>query len=521
MAGEGDGIRDVGGIAAGPVSDEDPESALARLIRIRDRLREIWSSDRSSLPREEIAALIEAMADSEREIRDLRHRMVVSERHDALTGVLSRPAILAEIERAIAGCSAGRGRGAALLADINRFSAINERFGSAAGDGVLRQVAYRLEQLAEARSDEAPEGEEARLGRIGTDRFLILLPKIASDRDAADMALAILHILEEPVVIGMEAVAVTASIGIVHLPDDAATADAALARAAAALADANRFGRGRIARYRPDVGPPAPTMRALEPDLRSATRFEQLHLVFQPKVRCADGAIVGAEGLLRWRHPEHGLIGPDQFIPLAEETLIIEQIGGFVLGAACKAARAIKNAGFDMTVAINVSARQFGQPAFIERFWRAMKQHDLEPERFEIEISELSMHPSRDDMAGALEALRAIGFRLILDDFGRGQTSLAFLAGLPFDGMTIDRSFVAGIGQSSTAERMIGGALKLADELGLETIAEGVETEAQFAFVRERRCAFAQGFLLSPPVELDAFLALARRSPFLGPASTG
>ncbi len=518
MAGEGGGIRDVGGVAAGPISGEDPESALARLIRIRDRLRELWSSDRASLPRDEIAALIEAMADSEREIRELRHRMVVSERRDSLTGVLSRPAILAETEAAIAGC-AGEGRGAALLADINRFSAINERFGSSAGDGVLRQVARRLERLVEARSDETAEGEEARLGRIGTDRFLVLLPRIASDREATDVALGILHILEEPVVVGTEAVAVTASIGIVHLPEDAGTADAALARAAAALADANRYGRGRIARYRPEIGPPAPAMRALEPDLRSAARFEQLHLVFQPKVRCADGAIVGAEGLLRWRHPEHGLIGPDQFIPLAEETLIIEQIGGFVLGAACKAARAIKNAGFDMTVAINVSARQFGQPAFIERFWRAMKQYDLEPERFEIEISELSMHPSRDDMAGALEALRAIGFRLILDDFGRGQTSLAFLAGLPFDGMTIDRSFVAGIGHSSTAERMIGGALKLADELGLETIAEGVETEAQFAFVRERRCAFAQGFLLSPPVELDDFLALVRHSPFLGPAS--
>ncbi|NVM76874.1 diguanylate cyclase (GGDEF)-like protein [Duganella sp. SG902] len=386
---------------------------------------------------------------------------------------------------------------ALLLVDLDNFKVVNDTAGHAAGDELLKQVATAL--LGAVRATDL-------VGRIGGDEFAIVAWPVADRATALAVADQVTRALRRPFQLESGEFFATASVGLCLYPNDAASMSELVSSADTALYHAKHGGRNRLAEFVPAMTAATQRRAALERELRHAIEQRQLALHYQPQFECAGGALAGVEALLRWRHPEHGLVSPAEFIPIAEDSGLIVQLGSWVLHRACQDVMAWDRAGAPaLTLAVNMSARQLREPGFIDDVMRALALSGLPPERLELELTESVL---MEDVAGAvafMQAARALGVRLSIDDFGTGYSSLAYLQSFPINQLKVDRSFVQLLPQRG--ETVIHAILALAHGFGLSVVAEGVEDQAQLDWLRAAGCEMVQGFLLGKPMPPQDFAA--------------
>ncbi|MGN8092293.1 bifunctional diguanylate cyclase/phosphodiesterase [Methylobacterium sp. 22177] len=428
-------------------------------------------------------------------VRDLRaRRRAESEihylaHHDALTGLANRTSFHARLEREMRTADALGGRLAVLCLDLDRFKEVNDLFGHAAGDAMLRDLALRVGSLLDPRQ---------LMARLGGDEFAILTPQ--ADGSAERLAERILATLAA--VPAASGPVIATSIGIAVYPDDAADQRALLSHADAALYRAKNEGRGTCRRYDASMGAQIRDRRQLEHDLRHAVAKGELELVYQPQTQIESGAITGFEALLRWRHPERGSISPAVFVPIAEETGAILEIGAWVLREACRAAAGWPN---PLAIAVNVSAVQLHNPLFVQFVHGTLYESGLKAERLEIEITETALIRDPARALLTLRQLKALGVHIAMDDFGTGYSSLSNLRSFPFDRIKIDGSFIKAVHSNPQGAAIVRSVLGLGRGLGLAVVAEGVETAEELSFLADEQCHLAQGYLLGRPAPIARF----------------
>jgi diguanylate cyclase (GGDEF)-like protein/PAS domain S-box-containing protein len=414
--------------------------------------------------------------------------------HDALTGLPNRKCLQDHMELALAQSRRAGSRLAVLYLDLDGFKLVNDTMGHGVGDEVLRQVAARLRGCVRAGDTVA---------RVGGDEFVLLLANLEKEH-VAQLALKILDAVSAPLVVEAHRLSMTTSIGVSLYPEDGADADALLRNADIALYRAKESGRNNFQLCTPALNAAVRERLALESDLRRAVDNGELVLYFQPEVVLPSRAIVGAEALVRWKHPQRGLLPPDLFIPLAEDTRLIVPMGEWILREACTQAARFPSGGEGAWfVAVNLSARQFQRGNIKRTVEAALASSGLPADRLELEITESVAMGDVQEAIVTLRKLREMGVRIVLDDFGTGHSSLAYLKSLPLDAIKIDRTFVTAIPGSAADASLVVAILEMARGLSLRVIAEGVETEEQLVFLTAHGCRQAQGYLFGPPVPVS------------------
>jgi diguanylate cyclase (GGDEF)-like protein len=419
---------------------------------------------------------------------------------DSLTGLANRIQMLRSLEQAVADRHGKPGECSLMLLDLDRFKTVNDTLGHPAGDALLRQVSQRLQRVV---------GDKGLVGRQGGDEFKILLPGRHAQAALAHLAQSIISAVSQPYTVEGTSVVIGVSIGLSICPQDGVTADAMTRNADLALYAAKGNGRGVHRFYSSDMHTDAEDRRQLEEDLRRALAADGLHLVYQPVVSSKTEHIVGYEALLRWTHPVRGPISPALFVPIAEDTGLIGQIGEWVMRTACRDAAQWQEG---VRVAVNVSPSQFANPGFPSTVMNALAAAQLSPERLELEITE-SVFLNDDDGTDSMFArLKAIGVRLALDDFGTGYSSLGYLKKAPFDKIKIDQSFVRGAAiRGSRNSAIVKAIVSLAEALGMDTTAEGAETQDELDLIRQLGCSHIQGYIYGRPMPVEDVL-IAQRS---------
>lgn len=469
------------------------ESYDLRLLSPDGQLKRLWTELR---PIVEAGRVIGFRAISQ----DVTERFAVEARirhlaeHDALTGLINRATlhqrIDAMLERRRDGTLRGR-RIAVLCLDLDGFKAINDRYGHAAGDQVLVQAGERIRRLIRGTDIAA---------RLGGDEFAIVFTSPALPEAAVGLGRRVVNALSLPYDLpgGAENAVISASVGVAVYPDDGMDTDTILRAADTAMYCAKELGPGEVRLFEAGMEEQARARRQVEIDLRAALSRGELRLVYQPLVTVDDGSVQGFEALLRWEHPELGSIPPDEFIPIAEASGTIVQIGAWVLQEACREAARWSGGLF---VAVNVSPLEIQRGAqFASTVHDALEASGLPPGRLELEVTEGLLIRNRDAALEALGRVRDLGVRIALDDFGTGYSSLATLRSFPFDKLKVDRRFIAGMGgRSAEDEAIVRAVLGLARGLALPVVAEGVETQDQLQALRKERCAEAQGWLFGRP----------------------
>ncbi len=526
MAGESEQVaRDVGQEAAGifgqlAVQREAPLNEIAkRTLRWRDATSRVIDQIAHELACSEPARLqaqrmLQRSADvtvirlgeafeAERGEVDLelarrQQELVFMATHDALTGLPNRTLILDRAEQLIARSRRTRKLCGALFIDLDGFKAVNDGLGHGAGDELLRAVAARLEHTIR---------EADTLGRVGGDEFVILVDDVAMAAGPEIVADRILDTLRQPfelVAAPSGRVSITASIGVAIASGH--TAADLLRDADIAMYRAKLGGRNRHRLFESGMQDAVQTRVELEMDLREALAERQFHLVYQPMVDLNRLAPVRMEALLRWRRPDARPTGPDQFIPLLEETGLIAEVGRWVLREASARCAGWARDGLDIGVAVNVSAVQLEQDSFVDDVATALDVSGLEPSRLTIEITETALMRDADETARRLRAVKELGVRLSIDDFGTGYSSLAYLQRFPVDELKIDRSFIAQLESSTQRDALISTFVQLGRSLNIKTIAEGIEDETQLSRLQAERCDLGQGYLFARPMEPEACL---------------
>ena len=420
---------------------------------------------------------------------DAQSRMQQLALVDSLTGLANRTQLRDKLQIKLASAAA---RPAALLClNMDHFKRVNDMFGHAAGDVVLRETARRLRKLVRA-SDV--------VARAGGDEFALLLDDMGSEEDALRFGQRVVAELNRGFTSDSGIINSGASVGVVAIPAHGTTVDELLANADLALSAAKAGGRARAEIFRTDMGERLRLRMTMERDLRVAVARKELRLHWQPQVDTARWRVSGCEALLRWQHGELGLIPPLNFIPLAEETGLIVELGAWVLGEACRVG-AQKLPG--LMVAVNVSPIQVVRDDFVNVVRKALAAGGLPAQRLEIEITESLFIDASPKALRNLEALRQMGVRVALDDFGTGYSSLAYLRQFPFDTLKIDRAFVRELVTQHDARAIVRSIVDLASALGMSTVAEGVEEPAQYELLRRAGCAGVQGFLIARPMPID------------------
>jgi len=415
--------------------------------------------------------------------------------YDTLTGLPNRNLLADRVEQGIAQANRHQSLLAMLFIDLDHFKNINDSLGHDVGDGLLQQVAERL-KLCLRRSDT--------IARLGGDEFIALLTEISGEAEASFVAEKMLAVLGDGFEVGGHTVHIAASIGISLFPNDGANKVELMRNADLAMYRAKDSGRNRFAFYEEAMNRKAVERQQLESDLRGAIEQQQFMLYYQPKVALAEDRVVGLEALLRWRHPQLGLISPAVFIPVAEQCGLIHRIGDWVLRQAVLQQRLWQSQGYRIVpVAVNLSAAQFREAGLIAQIERILQEGGLDPRHIELELTESLLMQAETDSAALLGRLHAAGFNLALDDFGTGYSSLSRLKQLPMQTLKIDQSFVRDIATDLNDRSIVTATAAMAHALGMKVVAEGVETMEQLEFIRELRCEEYQGYLFSQPVPAD------------------
>ena len=434
---------------------------------------------------------------------DIRYQAL----HDPLTGLPNRVLFLDRLDRTLARRGA---EVAVVLLDIDNFKLVNDSLGHSAGDELLMAVAPRL--TAALRPEDT-------IARLGGDEFVVLVEQIPDERAAAQVAQRIMAAFEEPFELTAGEHFAKASLGIAVASRAGSTPSALFGDADAALYQAKRRGRGRFEIFDSAMRARTVERLSLENDLRRALEREELHVVYQPIVSLSDGSICSVEALLRWEHPERGLISPVEFIPVAEESGMIEPIGRWVLETACTRAarwRGARQGSKELGISVNLSVRQLMQRDLQATIEGALNVSGLEPSRLSLEITESVLLEEPEGVSATITRIAELGVRFVLDDFGTGYSSLAYLSGLPINGLKVDRSFVTDLGSDERSTAITTAIVRMAQALAVDVIAEGVETECQATALRELECELAQGFHFHRPLDhetLSRILAEERPAP--------
>ncbi|HET6724810.1 MAG TPA: EAL domain-containing protein [Gammaproteobacteria bacterium] len=425
------------------------------------------------------------------ETREIKRRLDHLAHHDVLTGLPNRTLFQDRIEEAMRRARRRRLPAAVLFINLDRFKTINASLGHAVGDRVLQTVAARF--IGALRESDT-------VARLGADEFAVLAEEIESPRSVGLVAQKLLQSLVEPIPEGGINLTASASIGISLYPNDGADADTLLKNAGAAMHDAKQS-RNSYRFFSPEMHESSLDSLLLSNHLRGAVERGEFELHYQPLIDLATDSVNGFEALVRWNHPQRGLISPVEFIPLAEETGLIVPLGEWVIAEACRQARAWLDAGHDgLHMAVNLSAKQFGNRHFVDAVDGILDQTGLPADRLLLEITESMMFPHPEETRRILKQFSEMRIPIAVDDFGTGYSSLAYLRDFPIDYLKIDRSFVNGVPDDSSACTITNTIIAMARNLGLKVIAEGVESAAQLAFLRASGCDEAQGYLFSRPV---------------------
>ena len=422
--------------------------------------------------------------------------------YDALTSLPNRAMFRQRLQRALVHAQRFNEGLAVLFVDLDRFKIINDTLGHEAGDRVLKAVAERLKRCLR---------EVDILACLGGDEFAVLIERVADTRFVGSVARKLLHTVSELLLVEGQEYQITASIGISTYPADGSDATSLLKNADIAMHRAKERGNNNSQFYAAAMNANSMARLSLETGLRHALERGEFLLHYQPKVDIASGRITGMEALLRWMRPDSGMVSPADFIPLTEETGLIVPIGAWVLRAACECNRAWQRRGMPpLRVAVNLSARQFIQANLVSEVARVLDSSDLAPAMLELEITESMVMDNPERAIQTLRQLKSMGISLAIDDFGTGYSSLGYLKRFPIDNIKIDRSFIKDIPRNNDDAIITRTIVDMTHNLRLRAVAEGVETEAQMAFLRQHGCDEMQGYYFSRPLAEDAFFALVQ-----------
>jgi diguanylate cyclase (GGDEF)-like protein/PAS domain S-box-containing protein len=430
-------------------------------------------------------------------------RLIHQATHDGLTGLPNRMMLQERLQHALMRARRSGERVAALFIDLDRFKEVNDTLGHRIGDEVLREIAARLSNLVR---------ETDLLVRLSGDEFMVVVERVSDLESLNTVASKILTELRQPSLVEEHEIRISGSIGISIFPDDAEDVETLLKNADMAMYQAKGAGKNAFQRFSRDLAEKGTSMRVMESSLRAAVTLGQLVLFYQPKVDFKTQRIVGAEALIRWNHPKRGLIGPGEFIHLADDAGLVHEIGDWVLDTAFRQMRLWQDAGLDdIEIAVNLSAGQFSLNNLAESIIERIHRAGCNPKNVEVEVTETGMLRDPVGVGRTLTTLRDHGIRVAIDDFGTGYSSLSHLKRFPIDTLKIDRSFVADVLTDRDDAAIVSAVLALAKALDLRTVAEGVETEAQRASLAAQGCDSFQGFLFSKPLAAEDFVALVHQ----------
>lgn len=474
---------------------------------------ELWTNCQIVLQRDgESEYFIIQVADVT-DIKRSQRRMERMAFYDTLTDLANRRLFQDRLAQAIDHCGRKETTAALLYLDLDQFKRVNDTLGHEAGDNLLRQVANRLIECVRT---------EDTVGRPGGDEFTILLFEVASPSDAGVVAEKIIERLQEPINVAGHNLVITTSIGITIMPTDGKDANILMKNADLAMYRAKERGRNNYQFFREDMNTNAIKRLRIENELREALKKEEFVLYYQPKVDIALQRMIGVESLIRWNHPENGLLAPGEFIDVAEETGVIVELGNWVIQEACRAGRKLcEVGGDDFTTAINISPRQFRDPNLINFIRKCLRESKLDPSNLEVEITETMLMHDVEAASETVQRLHELGVSLAIDDFGTGYSSLSYLKKFPIQTVKVDRSFVMDIPSNQDDMAITAAVIAMAHRLNMQVVAEGVETRAQLKFLHENDCEYAQGYLFSKPEPLDEVMSiLKRRKVKRSPATT-
>jgi diguanylate cyclase (GGDEF)-like protein/PAS domain S-box-containing protein len=427
--------------------------------------------------------------------RELSQKLARLALHDNLTDVPNRALLNDRLAQAIERARRSGHSVALLYVDLDRFKHINDSLGHAVGDQVLQSAALRL--LECVRSSDT-------VSRHGGDEFIVLLAEVMHAQDAAICADKMIRALDAPHRIGIHELRLTASIGIATFPEDAQDAEALIRNADVAMYQAKSNGRNSYQCFKHEMNVQAHTRQTVETDLRRAIERREFVLHYQPKVNLVTGAIAGVEALIRWQHPQQGLLTPNQFISIAEESGLIVAIGRWALEEVCRQARAWQDAGAALvSIAINVSAVELRSTTFFAGVRDIIQSHGLKPSFLEIELTETFMMQDWKSTAEVLRALTALGVRIALDDFGTGYSSLSYMKRFPIDTLKIDQSFVRDMATDPDDASIVSAVINMGRSLHMRVVAEGIETQEQLSLVQTHQCPEGQGHYFCAPVSAE------------------
>jgi len=475
-------------------------------ITARKAMEVALSRVREELEQRVRAAHDELAWSNERLVAEMYERSEVEERarrvslYDTTTTLPNRRLLESRLDEAVRNHQLAGDRLAVLVIDIDDFTKLNDALGHRVGDALLRQVATRL--IDTVRTSDL-------VARVGSDEFAVVLGRLRQLDDAERVATKLGELLSEPYEVDAEQVTATVSIGVAGFPTDGAGPEMLLRNADAALSYAKSRGKAHVQLFEPRMNADLLERLQLEAALRRAIDRREFEVHFQPRINLSTGKVVGAEALLRWRHPEKGVLEPSAFIMVAEDAGLMQPIGEIVLRAACQAAQSWNVAGLgEILVSVNLSPREFRGRSLLPMVSQALIDSGLDAERLEVEITEASLMRDLDKAEHVLVGLQTMGVRIALDNFGTGYSSLSNLRRFPLNALKIDGQFVRAAPDDEADARIVAALVGLATGLGLHVVAEGVETEQQLKFVRNCGCDEAQGFVISralPAAEFEQF----------------
>ena len=414
--------------------------------------------------------------------------------YDTLTDLANRRLFYDRLTQVIERSNRTERLAALLYLDLDQFKQVNDTLGHEAGDALLQAVAQRLGQSV--RTDDT-------VGRLGGDEFTILLADISSTTDASLVAEKILKLFQQPTTINGQQLVVTTSIGITIIPKDGAHATELMQNADLAMYRAKELGRNNYQFYNEEMNTNSSRRLRVKDELCRALEHDELVLFYQPKIRLADYKVVGVEALVRWQHPERGLLAPGEFIDVAEETSAIVDMGNWIIDTACHATVQLSaENGAPITTAVNISPRQFRDPNLVSTIGKSLRLSGLDPSHLELEITETMLMQDADGASETVRQLHNLGVKLAIDDFGTGYSSLNHLKKFPIDTVKVDRSFISNIPDSVDDMAITSAVIAMAHRLDTEVVAEGVETPEQLEFLLQHQCEFAQGYLFAKPAPL-------------------